>query len=126
MGLRRVLLVDDNADAAECLALLLGIMGYEVRTAADGAGALAVASDFRPQVVLLDIGLPGAMDGYEVAQRLRVAEATRDALLVALTGRDGEEDRKRSREVGFDHHLVKPVSKAVLEELLGASSPDSR
>jgi PAS domain S-box-containing protein len=108
---RRILVVDDNQDSAESLALLLEIHGHEVRTAFAGLDALETASTFRPDVVLLDIGLPG-MDGYEVARRLRADDHR--GLLVALTGYGRDDDRQRSLEAGFDHHLVKPVD---LDEL---------
>lgn len=108
---RRILVVDDNQDSAESLALLLELHGHEVRTAFAGPAALETASTFRPDVVLLDIGLPG-MDGYEVARRLRADDHR--SLLVALTGYGRDDDRQRSQEAGFDHHLVKPVD---LEEL---------
>jgi PAS domain S-box-containing protein len=106
---RRVLVIDDNVDAAESLALLLRVSGHEVRTAHDGPAGLEAALAFRPEVVLLDIGLPG-MNGYEVARRLRAAAELREVLLVALTGYGQEEDRRRSREAGFDRHLVKPAA----------------
>ncbi len=114
---RRILVVDDNADAAESLAMLLRLKGHDVRTAHDGAAALDVARTFGPQVVLLDIGLPG-MDGYEVARRLRREEGLKGVLLVALTGYGQEEDRRRSREAGFNRHLVKPVEPGALNEVL--------
>ncbi len=113
---RRVLVVDDNADSAESLAMILSLRGHEARTALDGPQALAVAREFRPAVVMLDIGLPG-MDGYEVARRLRSEHD--GILLVALTGYGQDEDRRRSKEAGFDHHLVKPVDFAVLQEVMG-------
>lgn len=113
---RRILVVDDNQDSAESLALLLEIYGHEVRTAFAGPAALETASTFRPDVVLLDIGLPG-MDGYEVARRLR-AEHDR-CRLIALTGYGRDDDRERSREAGFDHHLVKPVDLNELARVLG-------
>ena len=113
---RRVLVVDDNADSAESLAMILEIRGHETRMALDGPQAIAVARDFRPEVVMLDIGLPG-MDGYEVARHLR---AEHDGLLlIALTGYGQDEDRRRSQEAGFDHHLVKPVDFSVLQEVMG-------
>jgi CheY-like chemotaxis protein/anti-sigma regulatory factor (Ser/Thr protein kinase) len=119
-GPRRILVVDDNVDGAESLATLLKLLGHEVHVAHDGPAALRATADVRPEVVFLDIGLPG-MDGYEVARRLRRPGRT-EALLVALTGYGQEEDRRRSREAGFDHHLVKPVDPAVLEELLAAAA----
>jgi two-component system CheB/CheR fusion protein len=114
---RRVLVVDDNVDMADSLALLLSLRGYEVDTAYDGQAALKKAASFHPEVVLLDIGLPG-LDGYEVATRLRRRRRTAKSLLVALTGYGGEDDQLRARQAGFDHHLTKPVNPAVIYRLL--------
>jgi CheY-like chemotaxis protein len=108
-----VLVVDDNVDAAESLGLLLEVWGHEVRTAHDGPAALAVAEEFEPDLVLLDIGLPG-MDGYEVARRLRSTAA----VLVALTGYGLREDAERARAAGFAAHVVKPASPERLQQLL--------
>src|SRR5205085_9500727 len=94
---------------AESMALLLQAAGHETRLAYSGPAALEVAREFHPEVVLLDIGLPG-MDGYTVAQELRADAALRPALLVAVTGYGQEDDRRRSRDAGFDRHLVKPVA----------------
>ena len=107
---RRVLVVDDNVSSAQSLAMVVKLDGHEVQVTHDGGGALEAVRRFRPEVVLMDIGLPG-MDGYEVARRLRQdAElAAGIALLVAVTGYAEDEARRRSREAGFDHHLVKPV-----------------
>lgn len=105
---RRILVVDDNVDAAESLALMLGYLGHETRVAHDGPSTLQIAAAFQPELVLLDIGLPG-LDGYEVARRLRAQRETRAAVLVAITGYGQEEDRRRARKAGFDHHLTKPV-----------------
>src|SRR6202035_1696475 len=105
----RVLIVDDNVDAAESLAMLLRLWGHEVAVAHDGPGALRAAETQPPEVALLDIGLPG-MDGYELARRLRPQPGLERTVLVALTGWGQEEDRRRSQEAGFDHHLVKPVA----------------
>jgi PAS domain S-box-containing protein len=116
-GKFRVLVVDDNVDAAESLGALLEIEGHEVRVAHDGNNALAIAAEFRPRVVFLDIGMPGK-DGYQVAREMRMLEATRDATLVALTGWGAQEDRARSRNAGFDHHLTKPAGLGSVEELL--------
>ncbi|HYO15133.1 MAG TPA: ATP-binding protein [Thermoanaerobaculia bacterium] len=113
---RRVLVVDDNRDSAESVALLMQIWGYDVRVANDGPSALEIAGSYRPEVVLLDIGLPG-MDGYEVARQLRQGQGS-SVVLVAMTGYGMEEDRRRSRESGFDHHLVKPVDPEGLRALL--------
>jgi signal transduction histidine kinase/DNA-binding response OmpR family regulator len=114
---RRVLLVDDNVDAAESLATLLRLQGHDVRLAHDGVTALKTAESFQPEVVLLDIGLPG-MDGYEVAERLRREVKLSDALLAALTGYGRDDDRRRSRAAGIDIHLVKPVDLAALQAML--------
>ena len=120
---RRVLIVDDNADAAEMLAALLQTLAYEVAVATDGAAALDVAQDFAPHVALLDIGLP-IMDGYEVARRLHQQEACRDTLLIAISGYGQPSDRERSRQAGFAHHLVKPVELATLTSLLETAQGD--
>jgi CheY-like chemotaxis protein len=110
--------VDDNVDAVESLALYLKLQGHEVRTACDGPAALQVATELRPQVVLLDIGLPG-MDGYEVAREMRKRAELQNVVLVAMTGWGQEEDRRRSKEAGFDVHLVKPVEFETLFDVLG-------
>jgi CheY-like chemotaxis protein len=110
--------VDDNVDAAESLALLLRMMGQVVRTVHDGVSALEAAESFPPDVVLLDIGLP-RMDGYEVARQLR-QRGPADALLVAVTGYGQDADLTRSREAGFDRHLVKPVDPGTLAELFSS------
>jgi CheY-like chemotaxis protein len=113
----RVLVVDDNVDAAVSLGMLLKLAGQEVRVAYDGPAALRQATEFRPQLVLLDIGMPG-MDGYEVCRRLRRDSALAGATMVALTGWGQDEDRRRSHEAGFDHHIVKPVEPSALQRLL--------
>jgi PAS domain S-box-containing protein len=106
---RRVLVVDDNVDAAETLAMLLRDSGYDIRTAHEGVTALKTAQAFRPEAVLLDLGLPGGMSGYDLAPRLRGEPGLEKVMLVALTGFGQEEDRRRTREAGFNAHLVKPV-----------------
>ncbi|WP_167784869.1 ATP-binding protein [Ramlibacter rhizophilus] len=116
-GASRVLVVDDNVDAAETLVTVLDMLGHEARSAHAGEEALALAASFQPELVLLDIGLPG-MDGYEVARRLRADARLGRVLLVALTGWGSQEDRKRARDAGFDHHLTKPVDVAAVEALL--------
>jgi PAS domain S-box-containing protein len=116
---QRVLVVEDNEDGGNSLAKLLAALGHEVRLARDGPAGLAEAETFAPEVVLLDIGLPG-LDGYEVARRLRALPAGRDALLVAMTGWGQEEDRRRAQEAGFNAHLVKPVELKELARLLAA------
>jgi len=117
----RVLVVDDNVDAAESLGLLLKASGHDVRTAYDGSKVLEAALDYRPNVVLLDIGLPG-MNGYEVAKQIRQQPALKNSVLVAMTGYGQESDRKSSHEAGFDHHLVKPADFAKLLQILAAVS----
>jgi signal transduction histidine kinase len=114
---RRVLVVDDNVDAASSAAMLLRFLGHEVQTAHDGAAALAAATSFVPDVALLDIGLPG-MSGYELARALRARPEFRTLTLVALTGYGNEEDRRKSIEAGFNRHLVKPVDPAAVAGLL--------
>jgi CheY-like chemotaxis protein len=116
---RRILVVDDNVDAAHTLCLLLQGLGHDVRAAYDGASALRLSDAWLPQVVLLDIGLPG-MDGYEVARRLRQRPAPERLLVIAVSGYGSEADRRRSREAGFDRHLTKPVALEVLCGLLQA------
>jgi signal transduction histidine kinase/CheY-like chemotaxis protein len=113
----RILVADDNYDAAQSLALVLGMDGHEVRTASDGLEALRIAEEFRPQLVLLDIGMP-KLDGYETARRLRERPWSQATLLFALTGWGQEEDRERARRAGFDRHLVKPVDPDALSQLL--------
>lgn len=117
----RVLVVDDNLDAAQSLTMLLRAAGHDVRTAHDGPTALTTALDFKPQVVLLDIGLPG-LDGFEVAKRIRQLPDLRGVVLAAMTGYGQETDLQRSREAGFDHHLVKPVIFAKVKGILAAVS----
>jgi PAS domain S-box-containing protein len=116
----RVLVVDDNVDAVRTLARLLTLSGHQVRVAHDGPGALAAAAALSPQLVLLDIGLPG-MDGYTVAARLRAAGHDR-AALVAVSGYGQDDDLRRSNAAGFDRHLVKPIDGAVLRKLLAEVS----
>jgi signal transduction histidine kinase/CheY-like chemotaxis protein len=113
----RVLVVDDNVDAAESLAMLLQLSRHQVCTAHDGPTALEAAFDFRPNVVLLDIGLP-RMDGYEVAKKMRQQPVLKNVMLVAMTGYGQESDRQRSQEAGFDHHLVKPADFGKLQQIL--------
>jgi CheY-like chemotaxis protein len=121
---RRILVVDDNRDSAESLATLLRLIGNDVRTAHDGQQALQVAADYRPNLVLLDIGLP-VHNGYEVARRLRTDPRYGPAVLVALTGYGSDEDRRRSLSAGFDHHMVKPVDFESLRTLLALPEPST-
>lgn len=116
----RVLIVEDNDDAAEMLSTLLGLSGYDTRTAANAGAALDLAATFVPHVVLCDIGLPG-VNGYELAARLRQLEG-RPCCLVALTGYGQVEDRKRAADAGFDHHLTKPVEPRALLALIESIS----
>jgi CheY-like chemotaxis protein len=113
--MRRVLIVDDDADAAEALGEFVGSLGHDVRTAADGPGALALACEWRAEVVLLDIGLPG-MDGFEVARALRRL-AQPPAAVFAVSGYGADQG---SPEAAFDAHLVKPIELDTLEQLLAA------
>ena len=119
---RRILVVDDNRDAAQMLAVLLDTQGHEVRVAHDGPGALQIAADFGPELALLDIGLP-VMDGYELARRMR-ATVDPPPRMIAITGYGDEGDRERSAAAGFEHHLVKPVSLANLKRVLGTPKRD--
>jgi signal transduction histidine kinase len=114
---RRVLVVDDNEDSAETLALALQLEGYDVETAHGGQQALELAEGFLPEMVLLDIGMPG-MDGYEVARSIRAQPWGADMLLIAQTGWGQEEDRRRTREAGFDAHMTKPLDHARLMSLM--------
>ncbi len=114
---QRVLVVDDNEDAAVSTTMLLEAMGNEVRTAYDGAEAIGIAADFRPQVILLDLGMP-KLNGYEAARRLRQEPWGQSIVLIALTGWGQEQDRQRTTDAGFDYHLVKPVDPSALRNLL--------
>jgi CheY-like chemotaxis protein len=114
---RRMLVVDDNRDIADVLVMLLETLDADVRVAYDGGSALGIVAAFRPDIVFLDIGMP-VMDGCETARRIRQRPEGRDILLVALTGWGQEQDRRRTREAGFDKHLVKPVSVEQVQALL--------
>jgi CheY-like chemotaxis protein len=118
----KILIVDDNPQTADALAGLLELSGFDVQSVHDGREALDAARSLRPEAVLLDIGLPG-MDGYEVAERLRREQGLEDAKLIAITGYGEEQAIRRSREAGFDHHLVKPVDYETLLELLISQAP---
>jgi DNA-binding response OmpR family regulator len=108
------------SDAAESLALVLRLDGHEVRTVHQGSEALAAAEAFRPEVAVLDLGLPGGLSGYDLAPLLRARPGLEGVLLVALTGHGQEEDRRRARQAGFDAHLVKPADPAELAALIAA------
>jgi CheY-like chemotaxis protein len=112
-GRLRVLIVDDNRDNVESLRLLLVLMGHSVRVALEGLEGINAANEFRPDVVLLDIGMPN-LDGHEVCRRIRARDWGRDMVLVAQTGWGQEEDRRRTQAAGFDYHLVKPIDHASL------------
>ena len=118
---RRVLIADDNRDSAETLAELLRMEGHAVTVVHDGPGSLAVFEEFRPEVVLLDIGMPG-LDGYEVARRVRASRCGSGIKLIAITGWGQENDRQRAFAAGFDHHLTKPVDLQRLSTLLQTST----
>lgn len=113
----RILVVDDNKDSALSLAMMLKIMGHETCTAFDGLEALATASSFQPDVVLLDIGLP-RLNGYDVCRRLRGESWGKTVVCIALTGWGQEEDKRQSREAGFNFHMIKPVDPQALGKLL--------
>ena len=113
---RRVLIVDDNKDGASMLSLVVEALSHEVRVANDGEDGIKLASQFRPDLILMDLGMPG-MDGFEAARRLREEPWGKTSFLVALTGWGQEQDKVKTREAGFDHHLVKPASGADLEQL---------
>jgi CheY-like chemotaxis protein len=115
---RRVLVVDDNIDAAESIASLLSLSGHEVQTAHDGQAALRIALSFRPEFIFLDLGMPG-LDGFAVAQRLRAEPGFDKVRIIAVTGYGTEQDRRRCLEGGFDQHYLKPVDPKFLESLLG-------
>jgi CheY-like chemotaxis protein len=114
----RVLLIEDNPDAAESLRLLLALYGHEVAVAHTGQAGLDLARAFRPDVVVCDLGLPGGMDGYAVARALRADPELAGVTAVALSGYGQEEDRRRARQAGFDHHLTKPAPPEELQRLL--------
>ena len=117
-----VLIVDDNVDSAESLSRLLQMLGYRTCTANDGLEAVQLAESFRPLVVLLDIGLPG-LSGHDAERRIRAEAWGRDMLLIALSGWGQEDDRRKSKEAGFDHHFVKPVDLEALTALLVRLKP---
>jgi CheY-like chemotaxis protein len=116
--------VDDSVDTAESLAMLLQECGHEVRIAHDGPTAIEMAVDCRPEIVLLDIGLPG-FDGFEVAKRVRQEPSLDHMVLVAMTGYGQESDRQRSHDAGFDHHLSKPADFGKVQQILATISAKS-
>jgi CheY-like chemotaxis protein len=114
---RRILIADDNKAVADSLQMLLEIMGIEARTAYGGLEALEIAARWRPNTIFLDIGMP-KLNGYETARRIRNTPWGKDIGLIALTGWGQQQDKECAKQAGFDHHLVKPVDPAVIEELL--------
>ena len=122
---RRILVVDDNQDAADSLSLMLQLKGHDIRTAQDGLQGVQIAEEYRPDLVLLDIGMP-KMNGYEAARHIRQQPWGQSMLLVALTGWGHEDDKRRAAEAGFDHHLTKPVEHSRIEALLQAWEAGAR
>lgn len=118
---RRILVVDDNRDAAESLAMVLKVLGHDVRTAHDGEAGLAAAAEYRPDLVVMDLGMPN-MDGYEACRRIRAESWGGDPFLVALTGWGSVDEQRRTRDAGFDRHLVKPVDADALSKIIAEMS----
>ena len=116
-----ILVVDDNEDGANSLGQMLQIMGNQIRVTHDGLAAIRVAEEFRPQVILLDIGMP-KLDGYDACRRIRQKSWGKNTVLIALTGWGQFEDRRRTKEAGFDYHLVKPVESSTLVKVLSEVS----
>ncbi len=117
----KIMIVDDNVDAAECLSMLLELNGHNLRVAHTGLDAIKLAADFQPRVIFLDIGMPG-MDGYETAKELRKNPVLKNITLVALTGWGTESDRAKSRSMGFNHHLTKPAPANEINKILATLS----
>jgi CheY-like chemotaxis protein len=113
----KILVADDDQDSAESLAMLFQLMGHDVRSAQSGLAAIDVAAEFRPELIVLDIGMPG-LDGYEVCRRIRQHPWGQAIVIAALTGWTRDEDRDRSEQAGFNHFLVKPVDPKALEDLI--------
>jgi two-component system, sensor histidine kinase len=122
---RRVLVIEDNHDAREMFRMMLELAGHEVLEAGDGLTGLEILKSQRPDVAVIDVGLPG-LNGYEIARRFRAEPNSRDVMLVALTGYGTPDARERSRQAGFDHHLIKPVNPEALEELLRTEAVSER
>jgi CheY-like chemotaxis protein len=118
---RKILVADDDQDSAESLAMLFQMMGHDVRCALSGLEAINLAADFRPDLIVLDIGMPG-LDGYEVCRRIRQQPWAHTVVIAALTGWTREEDRDRSHQAGFNHYLVKPVDPQALTDLVARIS----
>jgi CheY-like chemotaxis protein len=122
---RRVLVVDDNADSADSLSAVLELFGHQVETAYDGPGALEIARRLQPEVMVIDLGMPG-LSGLEVAARVRAEEWGANTLLLALTGRTQAADREKTRQAGFDRHLIKPVDFTELEQIVAEAPARDR
>lgn len=121
----RVLVIDDDRDVADSMAMLLDVLGCDVRTAYNGAVGISLVSAFQPRIVFLDLGMP-EMNGYEAARRIRSERAGQQAQLIALSGWGQDLDKKRARDAGFDLHLVKPADIDILEEILAACGDESQ
>ncbi len=121
----KILVVDDNVDGAVTLGVILKHLGHTVRMTHDGASALIVGQEFKPDLVLMDIGMPG-MDGYETCERMRQQTWASSARIVALTGWGQEEDKRKAKRAGFDEHLVKPVDRKTLIDVLSATAVSQR
>ena len=119
---RRIVVTDDNIDGAETLAMVLRMVGHDVRVAHDGPSTVEMATTFEPEVIFLDVGMPG-QDGYETARQLRQMATLERTLLVAVTGYGRDTDRQRARDAGFDEFLVKPVPPEVLRAAAGRTRP---
>jgi CheY-like chemotaxis protein len=118
----RILVVDDNPDTVMTFSMLLRASGHDVRTAGDGAAVLSEVLDYQPDVVLLDIGLPG-LNGYGVAKQIRLEPTLQNVVLIALTGYGQDSDREAARQAGFNHHMVKPADFDKLEQILASIRP---
>jgi CheY-like chemotaxis protein len=118
---RKILVADDDQDSAESLAMLFQMMGHDVRSALSGLEAVNLAADFQPDLIVLDIGMPG-LDGYEVCRRIRQQPWAHTVVIAALTGWTRDEDRDRSQQAGFNHYLVKPVDPQALTDLVARIS----
>jgi CheY-like chemotaxis protein len=121
-----VLVIEDNHDTADSLRELLEVSGLSVQVAYDGPSGVEAARAHQPQVILCDIGLPGAMDGYEVAKAIRADGSLRDVRLIALTGYGEQEDRRRSRQAGFESHVTKPADPQALLGLVASPGADQQ
>jgi CheY-like chemotaxis protein len=121
MAAKRVLIVEDQREVAESLRICLELAGFDTKTAYSGPDGLALALEWLPDFVLCDIGLPGGLDGWELATKLRQTACTKQSRLIAISAYGSDQDLARSREAGFERHLTKPVDPAILVELLGST-----